>query len=432
MPTASLCPKTSQRAMNRRGLSYLLSSPSLFLSHGPTTSWTLPPFLYLNFGAYRSISYPFHSNIKMRFSLAAAALCVCAALAQIEDDAIYNDEIQARDARDAVWKGAHGGPAPSYRGFNEMAHGYPGHPAEGFGGRRQPRDVETDEEEGDEDGFIDTTADFANNVARAVKGAYDHIGSKADEAIRKAKDGPQQGWKPAGVRFGAKDKQYTGRGGGHPGRLHRRHVEDDGAQVDEADYDGDNFKGDDYEGNDYGELSERDVEDNDQEIDWDPSTRNTDDAEGSTLAERDIEGEDDDFEEFAGNGFDDLERRDVKDLEDDPSTTAFDTENEDIPDPKLQLEEEFDAGVEETGEPTLAERDAEPFNFFGFGEKDDRKGWKQSEKEAWKKGVKHIHARDTGSELNDDTLEGALDGADNLDDNDASEGDDEIGKRAVP
>lgn len=335
----------------------------------------------------------------MRLFLAGAVLCATTALAQYEHD--EDNELEARDVRNSVWKAAHGGDRPSYHGFEEMAEHYPGHPVKAFGAKHHARDVEDEAGLGDEEGFIDSAASFANNIARAIKSAKDHVGKKAKESVKHAKakagheavdeddhedeDRPFQ-WGPPGVRKHhgagewAKDGEFPDFG--FATKHHARDVEEEGDDA-EVDYDGDSS------------VFRRDAgaEEFEDDIDWDPSTRYDDDYEGSPLAER---------------GLGDVE-------EDEPAATAFDDEEEFV-DPKLELEQEFDDGVEERDEEGLFERDAEPepepFNFFGWGgKKDAHKGDNHDEQEAWKKGMKHVFARDGGldPEEEDDDVEGAYD-----------------------
>lgn len=327
----------------------------------------------------------------MRLFLAVAVLCAYRALAQYEYDEDDSDEIEARDVRDSVWQAAHGGSKGStYRGFEEMAQGYPGHPLKAYGTQHHhPRDVGDESGLGDEDGFIDSAASFANNFARAVK-------DKANEAVKHAKakagyddednDWRHLQWGPHGVgqHHGAgkwpQGQHSAGYGHGEPWKVSKRDVEDD--------YDDDVVEdATDGEFDDDSGLVERDVA---AEIDWDPSTRYDN---GPQLAERDPK----DDESAA------------------PVDAAFDHDDEDLPDPKLQMEEEFDRGLVERGEDGIYERDAEaePFTFFGWaGKHDEHKGAGHDEHDAWKKGMKQIYARDGGVvPENDDDLEDAYDPA---------------------
>ena len=324
----------------------------------------------------------------MRLLLAAAALCAYTALAQSSDDFEDYDDIEARDARDAVWQSAHGGKMPDYRGFEEMAQHQPGHPWN-FGAKHHARDDEDEDGLGDADGFIDATSNFASNVARAVKGAYQHVGHKAEEAVEhaKAKAGYEHDW-----------RQFTKGGSRNSPRDVELEDDDDVEHVEDDDEESPS-------------LAARDVEDEyeDEEIDWDPSTRYDEDYDGPELAERDLE-DDEEESEVA-----DLAERDAEDDdEDEPAATAFDDDDEDVVDPKLQLEQEFDEGIDESEQPDLVERDAEaeaePFNFFGFG--GGRKGGqpdRDDEHDAWKKGMKHVFARDSGLDPEDEELDGAYD-----------------------
>ena len=326
--------------------------------------------LLLNFSRY--FRY-FCTTPIMRFFLAAAVLCASTALAQFESDD-YDDELQARDARNAVWRAAHGGKAPNYRGFEDMAQHYPGHPGKSFGMRHHARDVDDEDDIGDEEGFIDATSNFANNVARAVKGAYDHVGHKAEEAVKhaKAKAGHQDDW-----RQFQQGGQRGGRGP-HGGSWNNPRDVDDEAEFDE---------------DESSDIFARDVADDDdefeysQDIDWDPSTTGEDD-EDAQLAERDVE-----------------------DDADEPAATAFDDDDEELPDPKLQLEQEFDEGLVERDEDGegIFERDAEAFNFYGRGKGRDHERPNHAEFEAWKKGMRHVFARDSGLDPEDEDLDGAYD-----------------------
>lgn len=405
----------------------------------------------------------------MRFVLATALLCACTALAQDYDGSDdYDQDLQARDARDQVWKAAHGhgGPPPQYRGFQEMAHKYPGHPLKSFGAKH-PRDVEDENGLGDDEGFIDDdTAGFANNVARSIRNAYKHVGNKAEESVQHAK--AKAGYHDGGKHFG-------GYGHGGPWKVGPRDVEDenDDPEVweegfdddeepslaardvedepeegevdwnpDPADFDMEDDDDDDDDEDD-DELAKRDV-DEDEEVDWNPDPADFDmgdddeDDEDDELAKRDADDEEEvdwnpdpaDFDlEDDGEDVPELAERDVEEDEDEededvendadaPALTAFDDDDEDLPDPKLQLEEEFDEGLNERDEEGgLLERDAEPeaFNFFGFGgKKDDHKrpGFGRgghAEHDAMKKGMKHVFARDSGLDPEDDSLEGAYD-----------------------
>lgn len=318
----------------------------------------------------------------MRLFLATAALCAYSALAQYQDAYDYDDELEARDARDAVWEAAHGGKAPSYRGFEDMAQHYPGHPVKSFGSKHNARDIADENGLGDDDGFIDATANLANNFVRAVKGAYDHVGSKAEEAVKHAKaqagydeDDWRQLQKGRHGDADRKGKHFAGYGEGGSWKFDRRDLAEDDEYDDDEDF----------------SIYAHDVESEfgESEIDWDPSTRYSDDG-NTRLTERDVAADD----------------------EDEPVAVAFDAddEEEEFPDPKLQLEQEFDEGLDDSSEGGLFQRDAEAFNFFGFsGKKDEHKLPDQAEFDARKKGMKHVFARDGGLNPDDDELDGAYD-----------------------
>lgn len=424
----------------------------------------------------------------MRFVLATALLCACTAFAQDYDGSDdYDQELEARDARDQVWKAAHGhgGPPPQYRGFQEIVHNYPGHPLKSFGAKH-PRDVEDENGLGDDEGFIDDTAGFANNVARSIRNAYKHVGNKAEESVQHAKA-------KAGYRNGG--NHFAGYGYGGPWKLGPRDAEDendkpevweegfdddeepslaardvaDEVEEGEVDWNADpaDFDMED-EDEDDDELAERDV-DEDEEVDWNPDPADFDmeeDDEDDELAKRDAKDEEevdwnpdpaefdmeddyeDDFPELAERDAEEEDEDEDEDVENDadaPALAAFDDDdNEDLPDPKLQLEEEFDEGINERDEEgSLFERDAEPeaFNLFGFGGKhDDHKrpgfggGGGHAADEAMKKGMKHVFVRDSGFDPEDDSLEGAYDPISedpNLSDEDFYAGEDEADEDEV-
>lgn len=225
----------------------------------------------------------------MRLILATAVLSACTALAQYDlGNDVWEDESELQ-ARDAAWGHAHGGPAPSYRGFEEMAQNYPGHPAKAMGKKHHARSEDGDEE----DGWFEWAGEFPNNVARAVKGAYGQASHKAEEAVEHAKAKARyhedehhgQNW---GQRHWARDAEDE--------ELEDEHNEDDGYW----------------------------------EIDWDPSTTFEEgDPDAHKLSARDID--------------DDLEAE----SNDDPSEVAFDDDEQDLPDPKLEMESLYDGGLDE-------------------------------------------------------------------------------------
>ena len=330
----------------------------------------------------------------MRFFLAAAVLSACTAFAQLDNtDETWDDESDIQ-ARDAARGPAHGGQV--YRGFEEMAHHYPGHPLKAHGAKHGAKH-HARSDEGEDESWLDQASEYVENVARAVKGQPSRPGGKGPAKHPNHKPGNLPG----------------GQRGGPRGNVNQHWARDAEDLDDEVDEEGDDIDYEDdesastlaargepedeeidwnpetrYENEDAPVLSARDVSEDD-EIDWNPETRYTDDFEASPLSARDLLDDDEDSGE-----------------PDAASEAIINDTEEDIADPKLELESEFDAGVQE--------RDVEP-------EDDDD----DDEFEALKAGMKHMFARDAGV----DPAGINFDDVDFLSDEDVEE---DLEKRSMP